>query len=239
MKEKTVLCTVPGMDDVRVERDVPYTGELTMDVYRPGDGSPRAAVVIVAGYPDAGFQRIVGCRFKEMGSSTSWARLIAASRLMAITYTNRDPVADVQTLLQHVRQSLGIEDIGLWASSGNVPLALWLVLQRAVKRAALCYGYTFDVPDAARAFGFVNPADGKSVDDLPGDVPLFIARAGHDETPGLKETLDRFVAAAIAHILPVTFANHPEGPHAFDLLDDSATTRAIVRRVLTFLRSEG
>ena len=217
---------MPGMNDVRVER-----GE-TMDVYRPAAGEPRRAVVIVAGYRDEGFQRIVGCRFKEIGAVTSWARLMAASGLTAIAYTNRDPVADAQTLIR----SLGVDDVALFATSGHVPLALWLVAQRLATRAALCYGYTFDVPEAARAFGFANPLEEKSIDDLPSDVPLFIARAGRDEMPGLNETLDRFVAAALARNLPITVTNHPEGPHAFDLDHDSATTRAIVRSVLAFLR---
>jgi hypothetical protein len=36
--------------------------------------------------------------------------------------------------------------------------------------------------------------------------------------------------------LPLTFVNHPSGPHAFDLFDDSETSREIVRRALSFLR---
>ena len=228
MKDKTVLFTLPGMDAVRVEH-----GE-TIDVYRPAEGEAPAAVVIVAGYRDEGFQRFVGCPFREMGWTTSWGRLIAASGLAAITYTNRDPAADAQTVVQHARERFG--RVGLLASSGHAPLALWLMTQRAASCAALLYGYTFDVPEAARAFGFANPAEGMSVADLPADVPLFVARAGRDEMPGLNETLDRFVAGAIARNLPLTFMNHPDAPHVFDLLHDSAATRAIVRGCLGFLR---
>ena len=52
------------------------------------------------------------------------------------------------------------------------------------------------------------------------DVPLFVARAGRDEMPRLNETLDAFLTKAVARNLPITFANHPTGPHAFDLFDD-------------------
>jgi hypothetical protein len=34
----------------------------------------------------------------------------------------------------------------------------------------------------------------------------------------------------------MTFINHPEGPHAFDLFDDSRTSRDVVRQALSFLR---
>jgi acetyl esterase/lipase len=103
------------------------------------------------------------------------------------------------------------------------------------------YGLTLDlggattVADMARQFGFVHPGSGKSVADLARGIPLFLARAGQDEFPGLNEALDRFLAAAVAENLPVRFVNHPRGPHAFDLLDDSETSREIIREVLRFL----
>jgi hypothetical protein len=68
-------------------------------------------------------------------------------------------------------------------------------------------------------------------------VPLFIARAGRDESPRLNEKLDRFVGDALARNLPITLVNHPEGPHAFDLFHDSAMTRAVIRQVLAFLQT--
>jgi hypothetical protein len=62
-----------------------------------------------------------------------------------------------------------------------------------------------------------------------------VARAGQDEFPHLNETLDRFLAHALARNLPITIVNHPTGPQAFDL-DDTATSREIVRQILGFLR---
>ena len=253
--KKEVVYRIPCMDEVRVTRDVAYQttdgGALTMDIYYPPDASGGArlpAVVFVAGYPDPGFEKMLGCKFKEMGAYLSWARLTAASGMVALTYTNREPEADARALLRHVRQSaatLGIDEqrIGLWACSGNVPLALSMLMGEAsLKCAVLCYGLMLDlegathVAEAAQTWGFANPSAGKSIADLPRDVPLFVARAGQDQTPHLNETIDGFVAAALAQNLPVTFVNNPTAPHAFDLFDDSETSREIIRRILAFVR---
>lgn len=261
ISKQVVVYRIPGMDDVKVLRDVEYSasdaGALTMDIYYP-PGSPESAprrlpaVVFVAGFPDEGFEAKVGCKFKEMGSSVSWARLTAASGLVAITYTNREPTRDLHALLQHIRRradALGIERdrLGLWAGSGNVPLALSLLAREEeagdyLKCAVLCYGYTLDlegstgVAEAAGTWGFVNPCAGKSVADLSQSLPLFIARAGQDALPHLNEALDRFLCAALAHNLPLTFVNHAAAPHAFDLLHDSESTRETIRHILSFLR---
>jgi acetyl esterase/lipase len=222
-------------------------------VYYPPDSTSGArlpAVLFVTGLSDSGAERMVGCKLKEMGSYISWAELAAASGLVAITYTNADPAADALEVLRYVRHhaaALDIDEnrIGLWACSGNVPTALSMLMQEAhdyLKCAVLCYGYTLDlngftgVADAARQFGFVNPCAGKSVADLPREVPLFIARAGLDQMPGLNEALDDFVLKALACNLPITFVNHSTGPHAFDLFDNSEFSREIIRRILRFMQ---
>ncbi len=269
ISKKTAVYQIPGMDEVTIRRDVQYqetdAGALTMDIYYPPDSRSEArkesfikkeifmhipAVVVVAGYPDPGFQKMIGCKFKEMGSSVSWGRLAAASGIAAITYTNREPATDIHALLQYIRrnaETLGIDEnrIGVWASSGNVPLALSLLMKEAqekLKCAVLCYGVMLDlegasdVSEMAGKWGFVNPCAGKSVDDLMQDVPLFIARAGQDQLPHLNETLDRFLSKALTCNLPVTFTNHAAAPHAFDLLHDSETSREIIRQILAFMR---
>jgi hypothetical protein len=257
ISRKVVVYRIPGMDDVLVRPDVVYrttdAGALTMDLYYPPDGergARRPAVVIVAGYSDLGVQSKLGRRFKDMGFSTSWARLMAASGIAAIVYTNREPTADLHALLAHVKyhaESLNVDEgrIGVWASSGNVPLALSVMMQSAGHHfacAALCYGFMLDldgstwVAEASQQWGFVNAAAGHTVADLPSDLPLFIARAGQDAFPHLNEALDRFVSKALARNLPVTVANHSVAPHAFDLMHDSETSREIVRQLLGFMR---
>jgi hypothetical protein len=256
--KKRVVYQMPAEQGVIIRRDVEYrvieAGALTMDIYHPPDsknGARIPAVVFVSGYPDPGVQKRVGCKGKEMESYISWGQLTAASGLAAITYTTgKEPASDIHALLQDVRQNaagLGIDEnrIGLWACSGNVPNALSVLMQEAreyLQCAVLCYGCMLDldgfnhIAEAARMWGFVNPCAGKSVEDLPHDIPLFIARSGRDEMPHLNETLDRFLGKALTRNLPVTFVNHPEAPHAFDLFHDSETSREIIRQILTFMR---
>ena len=255
--KKTVVYRISRMDAVTVMRDLEYRtvegGALTMDVYYPPEarsGDRRPAVVSVAGYPDPGMQRMFGCKFKDWGSSTSWARLIAASGLVAVNYSNREPVNDVQALVEHLREnapSLGIdrERIALLASSGHGPLALSVLMDDradpALRCAVLLCPFTMDVDgftalaEAAKTFRFVNPTSGRSVSDLPRATPLFVVRAGQDQMPGLNETLDRFVAKAMAGNLPVTLIHHADAPHAFDLVHDSEVSREIVREALAFM----
>ncbi len=256
--QKQVIHRVRGVEAVRVRRNVVYrvsaSGPLTFDVYAPLGAEPpgRApAVVVVGGYPDPGFQTMLGCRFKEMGQVTSWARLIAASGIAAIAYANEDPTSDLHALLAHVRQNataLGVdpERLGVFACSGNVPLALSLLFRDAgplPKCAALLYGFTLDldgataVAEAAKQFGFANPGAGRAIEALSPDVPLLLVRAGRDSTPGLNDSLDRFVARALAANLPVELVNHAEGVHAFDLFDDGAASRVLIEQTLAFLRA--
>jgi dienelactone hydrolase len=243
------------MDRVSVRRDAPYRdagehGLCTFDSYYPADAgtTPAPAVIFVTGYSDLRSREMLGCKLKEMAAYVCWARLVACHGMVAITYASEDPVADVRLLLEHVRRnaaSLRVDAarLGVWSCSGNVPNALALLADDAELRcAALCYGYMLDeagcreVAEGAATFGFVNPTSGVRAATVA-DVPMLIARAGKDETPGLNASLDRFVTRALAENLPLTVVNHPEGPHAFDIFDRSARSRAVIRQVLGFLQA--
>jgi acetyl esterase/lipase len=171
--------------------------------------------------------------------------------MAAITYANREPERDLHSVLGHLRKhaaALGIDAgrIALLAVSGHGPLAMATLMDdRAsdpLRGAALICPLLLDlegftaVANAAKTFRFANPAAGRTVDDLPPHSALFIARAGLDETPGLNDALDRFVAHALRRNLPVTLKNLPQAPHSFDLLHDRDTSREAVREALGFLR---
>jgi acetyl esterase/lipase len=256
ISQKRAVYAIAGMERAAVRKDVVYrtteTGPLTMDVYSPADASEVThlpAVVLVAGYNDVGYEKMLGVKFKEMAMTVSWSQLIAASGMIAIAYTNREPMADLEALLQHVRDdasALGIDRdrIGLWACSGNVPLALSALMRHGrefLKCGALLYGYTLDidgatgVAEAAATFRFTNPNAGASLDDLRDDLPLFIVRTGQEQFPHLNDSIDRFFAKALTLNRPITLVNHAQGPHSFDLLHDSDTSRQIIRQVLDFL----
>jgi hypothetical protein len=245
------------MRDLPVERDIEYRrtdgGPLTFDVYRPriGSGERVPAVVLVTGYSDIGAAKLFGCRFNQMQSAISWARLMAASGMAAITFaTGKEPAADARALFAHVRDradQLGIDAgrIGLWACSGHGANAAGLLIGAgsAAACAAFLYAFTLDldgatdVADASRTFGFANPAAGKSADDLPSGVPILLVRAGADQFGGANAAMDRLTLKALARDLPITLVNHAGAPHAFDLDDNSDATKRVIADVLWFLRA--
>lgn len=254
---KKMVLRIEGMESVTLERDLEYAssgaGPLVMDVYRPANpsnGRLPPVVLIVAGYPDVGVPRVLGCAFKEMEMCASLGRLLAASGMAAVAYTTRNPVADIHAVLEHLGadgRALGVDAArtGLWAVSGNVPVALATLAHRQdgrIRAAVLSNGFMFDadgssaVADAARTYGFANAADGMSARDLPHDVPLFVMRAGRDENAGLNATLDRFVQDALACNLPVTAVNYPDARHAFELDDETAISRRYIVQMLAFMQ---
>jgi len=246
---KQVVYRIPGMDDVPVRRDIAYkttaAGALLMDIYYPPAAVPGTRVplaVIILGYPDP---QSGGRMF---GPLTSWARLIAMSGIAAAIYGTSTPAEDVHDAFAYLREnaaSLGIDTgrIGVYAASANVSVALSLLMRDAGFRcAALLYGFTFDVEgstvfaEASRQYGFVNATAGRSIDELPSDVPLFVLRAGREAFPGVNAAMDQFAARALARNLPVTFVNHATGPHGADMDDDTDATRRIIRQALAFLQ---
>jgi hypothetical protein len=246
---KQVVYRIPGMDAVPVRRDIVYKetadSALLMDIYYPPaatPGTPVPLVVIILGYPDP---QSGGRMF---GPLTSWARLIAMSGMAAAIYGTSNPVEDVHVVFAYLREhadSLSIDPhrIGVYAASANVALALSLLMRDAEFRcAAFLNGFTFDVEgstvfaDASRQYGFVNATAGRSIDDLPSNLPLLVLRAGREHFPGVNAALDQFAAGALARNLPLTFVNHATGSHAADMDDDTDATRRIIRQVLDFLR---
>src|SRR5690606_25255351 len=158
-----------------------------------------------------------------------------------------DPFRDTRALLEHVvanAAELGVDPsrVGVWSCSGNVPNAFALIRESPrLACAALCYGYVTDedgfdeVARAAAQYGFVNPVLTRS--NPLRDIPLLIVRAGRDEMPGLNASLDRFITRALARNERVTVVNHADGPHAFDVLDDTDPSRAVIRQVLSFFEN--
>lgn len=254
-----VLYDRPGTDRVVVRDGLTYPSStagnppLAFDLYLPPDPppGPLPVVVFVAGFPDPGFERFVGCKLKDMASYVTWAKLVASAGIAAITYTNVDPAGDIAALLAHVTNSgreLGLdpERIGLWACSGNGPTALAMLMRDqppVVRAALLAYAYLVDLDGAtdlaaaSRQFGNSVPTAGKTIDDVRADVPIYLVRAGGDVTPGLNAGLDRFVAHALAKDLPLAFVNVPGAPHAFDLTMPGAETGRRVESILSFFKA--
>ncbi len=238
----------------------PYSGEIVRDIVYGADDSllmdvyyPEArqellpAVILVTGFPDPGYQQKMGMKQREVMWYVSWAKLLAASGIIAITYTNTDPGKDVSSLFAYLREQgtgLGIDSdaLGIMSMSANASNALAVLLREpSVQCGALLYGYTMDlgdstyVADAQKVFGFSMPD--RDMDGFPDTVPLLIARAGNEENPGLNESIDLFVEEASKRDAPVSVLHYEEGSHCFDILDESLDSIAAVKKILQFMQS--
>ena len=241
------VVTRPGVEFARST-----SGPLTLDVYAPAVRPASVAlpaIVLVAGYSDLGYESFMGCRFKDMAVCTTWARLVASFGMIAVTYGNERPAEDLQSLLDYVREhaaELGIDAgrLALWGMSGNGALALATLASSpagAFKCGVFSCAYLADldgathVADAQTQWRFTYPG-GFSVDSLPADLPVFIARAGQEQDPGLNVAVDRLVAAMLAANRPVTCVNFAAAPHGFELFHDTLETREVMRQMFRFAR---
>jgi acetyl esterase/lipase len=244
------------MDAVTTRRDLVYKtaeGEpLRMDLYAPaGPLRPRPAVILVHGGP------IPRTGAKNRGVFVSYGELLSASGFVAVAFDHRfvaparltDAAGDVADLVAHVRAeagSLGVDAqrLALWVFSGGGPfLAAPLRERPAHLRAVVAYYAILDLqepppssdsgigPELRRTFSAIH-ALGNTARGAP---PVLIARAGLDD-PWLNAGIDRFVQAALARGTTLDLLNHPEGRHGFDILDDDARSKQIIRHTLEFLR---
>jgi acetyl esterase/lipase len=256
---KPVVYTVPGMDQVRVRKDLAYKKSddpnMKMDVYSPpglAAGEKRPAVIFIHGGAPTQY------RPKEWGFFQSWGRLVAASGMVGVTFTYRqgfpksvtlDSASDVADAVAWVRANAG--DLGvdkdrlclIAYSAGGPMLSPFLRGAPDYVRCAVGFYVFMDIrqsdayrtretPETLRRFSpIVQISEGAGR-----FTPLFLAQGGKDEIPTLKDSVDRFVAEALVRGVPLTFLFHPDAPHAFDnqLTDDR--TREIVRSAVEFMQ---
>jgi dienelactone hydrolase len=240
-QERPFHYPVPPLDAVRLTRAVPYarvdSTVLAMDVYRAKTASEATPALILYSmyWPESNDQP---ARMSN-DQALRWARIAAAAGIVAIipdlravpgTGTAPAPArareGELDSLLAHVTahaREYGIDAnrIALFAASGSVASALPAVQdprRSAIAAAVLYYG-----------------GAGASVTTFRPDLPLFWVRAGRD-SPGMNSAIDRLASLALAQNAPLTLVNYATGHHAFEAVDDNATTRAIIRRTLEFVK---
>jgi len=257
---KRVVFTVPMMQQVIIRKNIVYKVvdgvPLKADFYLPPGSGPgeRPAVILIHGGP---IPANLLTPPKEWGIFVSYGQIIAASRLVGVTFNHRfyggehlaDAQSDVEDLVAYVRQNagdLGIDKdrIAVWAFSGGGPLltgflreppsyiscivAYYAVLDLRLMRAP---GSTIEEEILERYSPVANMAGGdKQI------APIFIARAGLDNA-SLNESIERFIHEAVSRNVMVDFCNHPGGHHGFDVLDDNDRSREIIRHTLDFIKA--
>ena len=240
-QERPFHYPVPSLDSVRLTKGVAYarvdTTTLAMDVYRPKSKSKSSPALILYSlyWPESNDRPA-----REVNDQAlRWARIAAASGIVAIipdlravpgTGTAQAPSrareGELDSLLAHLSThapEYGIDAgrIALFAASGSVGSALPAVEEQ--RRSAI------------RAAVFYYGGAGASVPTFRPDLPILWVRAGQD-SPRMNSAIDRLTTLALAQNVPLTLINYATGHHAFEAVDDNATTRAIIRQTLDFVQ---
>jgi acetyl esterase/lipase len=193
---------------------------------------------------------------KDWGQYRSWAELVAAEGLIGIAFNHRSTHDDgrLAEASNEVMQAVAFavahaDDLRLdasrlcvWTCSAGAPLVLPTLLRAPPPflRCLVCYYGLMDLehlrshaPVSDEILRTYSPVHQLRVTaaSLP---PILIARAGRDAA-SFNRTIDAFVAVAVTKQVTLDLLTHPEGDHAFDILNDTPRSKAILRRTLEFM----
>jgi acetyl esterase/lipase len=236
--------------------------DLKLDLYLPADpkkGQVFPAVILISGGGVEGGDH----DWRNAGVYKSYGRILAASGFAGIVFNKRyargpagtlNGVEDLRDQVGYIRQhavelSLDKDRLAYWAfSAGGFLLAPVLNEAEPYSRAVICFYCVSDVEQDAWA-GVQGVTDenrararaaASSVEQIRKSghpfPPIFVGRAGWDG-PGLNNTIDKFIAEALAKNAMIEVMNHPTGRHGFDIIDSNERSREIIRRALEFLKT--
>jgi len=251
---RPVALRVPGIDAVRVQRDLVYdpgTG-LRLDAYAPPrPGRYPVVLLLHGGVPDE-----VPVRPKDWGLYRSWGKLLAASGFATIIPNQRISFPDPRLVLAEQDVANALKFAGnhaarlsadpsrtcLIAFSAGGPLLAKPIREHAPGVRCLAAMYAFlDVRQSEPHRQHLSPAQLEEFSPLvqmehagPSMPPLFVARAGNDQVPTLRDAMDRFVTSALAHDAPLQLVNVPGIEHGFEI-DEDPRVREALRSLLRFL----
>ena len=218
----------PAMANVAVTEGIEYQQvegtPRTFDMYAPPGPAtaPRPAVIFVNGVGDVGDNPP-----RRWAIYRDWARAVATEGMVGINYGVTSDrleagLLDLFAWLEENGAPLGIDAsrIGIYASSANVGVGLPFAMRSA--------------PPALRCAVFYY--GGVPVDSLRPDLPVLYVKTQKDN-PNLNRTVDALWERARTGNLPWTMVVGRGLPHAFDGLDTSEASRAIIRQTLDFWRT--
>ena len=264
MYHRPIVYKVPGMETVDIHRDIAYKtadgADLKMDIYVP-PGLPAGTRVPVIFFVHGGYlPRTITFLPKEWGVFQSYGRLAAASRFVGVTFNHRYwgwkredmemSFGDVLDAIRFVRghaeaYRVDPDRVALWAFSGGGPhLTIPMREKLDFVRCLVSFYAILDMTPTAKSMS-LDPEKEHSADfspvtylrkDGPRLPPMFVGRAGLD-SPGINESVDRFLSGALALNEMIEVMNHPNGRHGFDILDDNERSREIIARALEFIKA--
>ena len=230
--------------------------DLAMDVYGPADRPmhvTRPALLFVHGGPIP--RQMLAPT--EWGVFQSYGELAAQSGFVGVVFNHRlhaptdypTSQSDMQAAIDYVRghaSDLGVDAarIGVWVFSGGGPLLSWCLRDRpAFVRCLLAFYAILDLrhlapPDAAADLvaRLLAMSPAAHLGAAAATLPIFVARAGRD-TPVINTSIDAFVREALTANVSLDLANHADGQHGFDVLDDNERSREIIGRAFAFAKA--
>jgi hypothetical protein len=256
--QRRIVYQIPEMKDVICHNGIVYHSvngiDLKADIYVPSNGgksNPLPIVIIVINYPDSVFNKIFGRDGKDLQMAVSWAELIAASGMAAVTYQTQFSHSETDSLIYFLKKSaedynIDMNNLCVFGASANT-LAAQSLMQNddySIKCAVFNYGilltpdqkYYAEIDSAANMFGFYF-SDLRKISRIPENIPMLVTRAGKDRFQIVKNTTDYFVAEAMRSNAQLTFINYSDGQHDFDVLDDTEISKLIIRQTVDFMKT--
>jgi dienelactone hydrolase len=245
-----LVYSVEGMETVTTRSNVFFKSvndwDLRADFYLPlaQSNSPMPAVIFVLG--DASPEQLRNA--KDWTFLQSYGRLVAASGFAGVTFNHRSSEnfrrlaevrSDIQDAVAFVRKegkAFGIDPkrLCLWYFSGSgMHLGVGMGTNALVTRCIVAYYPLLAPPDRENLEAFSALAEMQR--DAPAVPPSLLVKAGRD-APGLNRLIDEFRKEAERLDLPLEYLEHPTGPHAFDIRDDSEVSREIIKKTIAFIR---
>lgn len=221
-----VVYDIPASKSVKVKSNVPYSGELAIDIYTPPDlkaGNKLPAVIFLNAIGDR-----PGSHVKDWAIYKSWPRLMAAHGMIGISMDadGATVIDSLRSLFQFlakdgVKHGIDADRLGVYAASANVTQSSVFLMDenapKGIKAAVLYYGAA--PPMLPRK-------------DLPvlfvvaeGDMPQFGAAL-----PALWQRIAETKA-------PWTLQMASRLPHAFDAFEDTDESRRVIQQTIAFWRS--
>lgn len=254
--ERPVVIEKPETAAGAVKRSIDYgeDPEQKLDLYIPAPSpsvKPWPAVVFVHGGPVP-----AGMSARNIGQFQSYGRLLSSRGIASVAFNHRfhrladipQAAADIDRALGYLRlhateYSIDRDQLCVWTVSAGGLFAGPLLHQPPTYLRCLVMYYGLTDPEVYAQMGMGQPPSETSTrfriaDQLrpeSGALPILIARAGKD-SPALNRALDSFVERAVSLNLPIQLFNHPDGAHAFDILDPDPRSVEIVEVTIAFVR---
>jgi tetratricopeptide (TPR) repeat protein len=225
-----VVYDVPATKDVKVKEDVPYAGDLKIDIYSPPDaktGEKRPAVIFLNAIGDAPGQPKV----KTWGIYRSFPRLVAAHGMVGISMEAdgariQESLRGLFDFLEKDGAKHGIDAsrLGVYAASANTTQSIVYLMSDAaakgIRAAALYYGAT-PAPETR----------------IRKDLPVLFILAEGDLAGGFGQQAIPLWQRVTTERAPWTLMFASGQPHAFDAFADTDESRRIIQQSIAFWKS--